>query len=80
MKTMKEKMIRVIDILIEEMEEIHAKKDKRLVEVEVLNKLANAIVNITGYAVIEKKMTEEELLKELEKIREQRGGTEKDAS
>lgn len=49
-------------------------------EVEVLNKQANTIANITGYAVIEKKMTEEELLKELKKIREQRGETEKDAS
>lgn len=55
MATMKEKMVRVIDILIEEMEDIHAKKEKEPKERELLPVLAGAIVNITGYAVIEKK-------------------------
>lgn len=55
MKSMKEKMMNAIDILIEEMEEIHQNKMKTPEDKALLPELANAIVTVTEYAVIEKK-------------------------
>ena len=62
------------------MEEIHAKENKTLEERAILSGLVDSIVRVTGYAVIEKKMTSEDLLIELEKYREQSREMEKDAS
>ena len=65
--TMKEKMVHVIDIMIEELEELHAKKNKEPEELAMIPKLVESITHVTAYAVIEKpERSVETIIKELE--------------
>ncbi len=55
MQPVKEKMIHLMDLLLQEVETIVNKDEPTPQEIATLPALANSIVNITGYAVIEKK-------------------------
>lgn len=55
MITVREKMVHLMDLLLQEVEQIVRKKDPTPQEIAALPALADSIVNITGYAVIEPK-------------------------
>lgn len=55
METVKDKMVRLMDLLLQEVEKIVNAENPTPQEVATLPALANSIVNITGYAVIEPK-------------------------
>lgn len=53
MSLVRDKMVHLMDLLLEEVEKIVAKAEPTPQEVATLPALADCIVNITGYAVIE---------------------------
>ena len=55
MKTMKERMLHLIDLMIGEVEQICEKDNPEPEEVALIPTLVDSIVQITAYAVIEKK-------------------------
>ncbi len=55
MTPVKMKMIHLMDLLLQEVETIVNKEDQTPQEIAALPALADSIVHITGYAVIEKK-------------------------
>lgn len=55
MKTMKERMLHLIDLMIGEVERICEKENPEPEEVKLVPALVDSIVQITAYAVIEKK-------------------------
>lgn len=55
MKTMKERMLHLIDLMIGEVERICQKDNPEPEEVKLIPVLVDSIVQITAYAVIEKK-------------------------
>lgn len=54
MKTVKERMIHVMDELISVIDRIAENEDAKPEEIALLPALAESVVNITGHAVIEK--------------------------
>lgn len=55
METVRDKMVRLMDMLLTEVNKIVSKDDQTPEEIAALPVLADSIVNITAHAVIERK-------------------------